>query len=94
LGSPALPALTLSLSNGKTLKMTTKNWSKKNVYVHKFYLNGKVWDKSYIPYEAIRDGATLLYEMSDKPNMKRAVAPDATAPSISEYGRLVKYQRP
>ena len=72
LGSPGLPAVDMEMSNGKHLKVTTENWSKENVYVKTFYLNGKKHDSSFIRYEDIKDGAELHFVMSKTPNRKRA----------------------
>ena len=48
IGSPAMPAVSMKLSNGRSVNITTENWSKENVYVDKMYLNGEEYDKSYI----------------------------------------------
>ena len=84
LGSPGLAAVDMKMSNGKHLRMTTKNWSAKNVFVKEVYLNGKKYDKSYITYNDIKDGADLLFVMSSRPNYKRGVAERAVPPSVSE----------
>ena len=65
--------------------MTTENWSKDNVYVDKCYLNGKLLDKSYFTYDDIRDGGTLHFVMSKKPNRKRAVKKESVPPSVSQF---------
>lgn len=59
--------MTVTLSNGKTVKMTTKGWSEDAVYIKAAYLNGKKLNYPYINYEDIKDGATLHFEMSRKP---------------------------
>ena len=82
IGSPALPEVTMHMSNGKDLKMTTDNWSKKNIYVKELYLNGKLHDKSYITYDDIRDGAELHFVMSPVPVRTRAVGKEAVPPSL------------
>lgn len=82
IGSPALPKVTMHMSNGKDLKMTTANWSKKNIYVKELYLNGKLHDKSYITYDDIRDGAELHFVMSPVPVKTRAVGKEAVPPSL------------
>jgi len=82
IGSPALPEVTMHMSNGKDLKMTTDNWSKKNIYVKELYLNGKLHDKSYITYDDIRDGAELHFVMSPVPVKTRAVGKEAVPPSL------------
>lgn len=83
IGSPALSAVTMDMGDGKKLEMTTENWSKDNVYVDKCYINGKLHDKSYFTYDDIRDGATIKFVMSRKPNRKRATVRSAIPPSVS-----------
>lgn len=84
LGSPGLAAVDMEMSNGKHIRVTTKNWSKKNVYVKEVYLNGKKYDKSYITYDDLKEGMDLHFVMSGRPNYKRGVSDHAVPPSISE----------
>lgn len=84
LGSPGLPAVDMEMSNGKHIRVTTKNWSKKNVYVKEVYLNGKKYNKSYITYNDLKNGMDLHFVMSARPNYKRGTSDDAVPPSISE----------
>ena len=67
LGSPALPAITTQLSNGRQIVVTTRNWSPQNRYVRQVLLNGKPLRRTYITYDEIRNGATLCFIMSRKP---------------------------
>ena len=69
-GSPCVPAMSVTLSNGKQIKMTTKGWSKDTVYVKAAWLNGKRLSEPVIHYDDIKDGATLHFEMSRKPVKK------------------------
>ena len=69
-GSPCVPAMSVTLSNGKQIKMTTKGWSKDAVYVKAAWLNGKRLSEPVIRYDDIKDGATLHFEMSRKPVKK------------------------
>ncbi|MDE6086333.1 MAG: GH92 family glycosyl hydrolase, partial [Muribaculaceae bacterium] len=84
IGSPALPRVSMTMSNGKKVNVVADNWSKKNVYVKEMYLNGKKYDKSYITYDDIRDGADIRFVMSSKPNYRRAVNDAAVPPSLSD----------
>ena len=84
LGSPGLPAVDMQMSNGKHIRVTTKNWSKKNVYVKEVYLNGKKYNKSYVTYNDLKGGMDLHFVMSARPNYKRGTSDDAVPPSISE----------
>ena len=81
-GSPCVEAMTVNLSNGGKIEVTTKNWSAKNVYVKELYLNGKRHDKSYFTYDDIRDGAKLHFVLSNKPNYKRGISTDCFPPSL------------
>lgn len=92
IGSPCVEALEITLSNGKKIKMTTENWSKDNVYVKELYVNGKKYDKSYLPYSQVSDGVELHFVMSDKPNYKRAVSAKAIPPSLSMPGKTLMYK--
>ena len=77
-GSPLCrEALSITMSNGKEIKMTTENWSKKNVYIKEMYVNGKKYNKSYLTYDDVKSGVSLHFVMSDKPAFKRAVSADA-----------------
>lgn len=67
-GSPCVEALTVRLSNGKQLEITTQNWSAVNVYVKALYVNGKKHDTPFLAYDEIRNGAKLHFVMSNRPN--------------------------
>ena len=93
IGSPALAAVTMYLDNGKQVKVTTENWSKENVYVEKMLLNGKEYDKSYITYDDIRNGADIHFVMSATPNKQRAVSDESVPPSLSKVGETLRYHK-
>lgn len=91
IGSPCVEALTVRLSNGREIEMTTENWSDENVYIQKMYLNGKLYPNSYLNYSDIKDGAKIHYIMSDKPNYKRATSIKECPASVSMKGKTKKY---
>lgn len=66
LGSPAIQSAVLHLQNGKTLTISTKNQSKKNVYVRSVTLNGIKLNQTYITHNDLMNGGTLVFEMSAK----------------------------
>lgn len=66
IGSPALPKISLKLWNGKWIRVTTKGWSKDAVYVKSIRLNGKDYNKSYISYDDIANGADIEFTMTTK----------------------------
>lgn len=67
-GSPKVIQAVLKLENGRTLKITAKNQSAKNVYVSKVELNGKLLTTRYITYDQIMEGGALVYHMGSKPS--------------------------
>jgi predicted alpha-1,2-mannosidase len=92
IGSPTIEAVTMTLSNGKQVKVTTQNWSKSNVYIQKMYLNGKEYNKSFLIYDDIRNGAEIHFVMSKKPNYNRAVSNESIPSSLSAAGNTLKYK--
>lgn len=68
LGSPLIKKARLNLENGKTLVISTKNQSKKNVYVESLTINGKIIDRNYILHDEIMNGGKFVFTMSDQPN--------------------------
>ncbi|MEO9143983.1 MAG: GH92 family glycosyl hydrolase [Ginsengibacter sp.] len=70
LGSPGIVNATLTLENGKTFTVNTKNQSDKNVYVEKVVLNGKVLNRKYITHDEIMNGGQIQFFMSAKPKKK------------------------
>ena len=70
LGSPAIQTATVQIENGKTLMITAKNQSDKNVYVQDVILNGKPLNRSYITHSELTGGGALVYVMGSKPKKK------------------------
>ena len=70
LGSPCVPGMSLRLSDGGTLRVSTENWSRDNVYVKAVYLNSRRLTEPVIHYDDIRNGAELHFVMSRKPVKK------------------------
>lgn len=63
-GSPLVKDAKISLENGKILYIKTKNQSKKNVYVKKITVNGKVITNNLLSHYDIQNGGEILFEMS------------------------------
>jgi len=70
IGSPCVPALSMQLSDGGRIEMTTEGWSKDAVYVKAAYLNGVKLTRPVITYDDIKDGAKLHFVMSTKPSKR------------------------
>ncbi|HEX3008447.1 MAG TPA: glycoside hydrolase domain-containing protein [Bacteroidales bacterium] len=85
IGSPCAKNATMNLSNGKIFEMEAVNYSEKNIYIQSVSLNGKKWDKTYVPFDEIRNGGKIIYTMGQKPNKKWGVANDSKPASISGF---------
>ena len=68
IGSPIFDAVTLNLPNGATCVITAKDNSAENMYVQSMCINGKAWDKSFLPHEALVNGGTIEFKMGPKPS--------------------------
>lgn len=68
IGSPIFDKATLNVGNGKTFTVRTVNNSDKNIYVQKVTLNGKTYNKTYIDFNDMKRGGTLVLTMGAKPS--------------------------
>lgn len=91
IGSPGLEAVEMTLGNGKKISVTTENYSEKNVYIQAMYLNGQPYDKTYLTYDDIRNGAEIKFVLGTNPNTSWGVSDDSVAPSLSKPGATMKY---
>jgi predicted alpha-1,2-mannosidase len=68
IGSPTVQKAVMHLSNGKQFTMTAENLSDQNIYIQSVRLNGKSWDKAYLPYDELKSGGTIVFTMGPQPN--------------------------
>lgn len=93
IGSPGLEAVEMTLFNGKKVNMTTENYSSENVYIQSMTLNGKPYNKTYLTYDDIKNGAEIKFVLGKKPNKSWGTADDSVAPSLSKPGVPLKYKK-
>jgi predicted alpha-1,2-mannosidase len=67
LGSPLVQSAKIHLENGATIDITAKNQSEKNCYVKAVYLNGVKMKDFKLNFQNVKDGAKLVFEMTNKP---------------------------
>ncbi len=67
LTGPLFTKVTLTLGNQKTVTISAPNASVSNIYVKSVTINGKKWNKPWFSHKDIRNGAKIVFEMSDKP---------------------------
>ncbi|MBI1754118.1 MAG: glycoside hydrolase family 92 protein [Acidobacteria bacterium] len=77
IGSPALPKVSMHLSNGRTFTVRAEKFSAGNVYVQKATLNGKPWTKAWLSHANITEGGELVFTLGPKPNKAWASQPEA-----------------
>jgi predicted alpha-1,2-mannosidase len=68
IGSPALKKGVVHLSNGKKFTVLAENLTDKNIYVQSVKLNGKNWDRPFLPYRELKNGGTMVFTMGPQPN--------------------------
>jgi len=68
IGSPLVKSAKINLENGKSIAITVRNQSEKNVYVKSVTLNGKLLDNLKLSYSSLTNGGELIYNMSSKPS--------------------------
>ncbi|MEU4801720.1 GH92 family glycosyl hydrolase [Actinosynnema sp. NPDC023587] len=80
IGSPLFTKVTVNLENGRKLVINAPGNSARNIYVQSLKVNGKKWDKAYLPHAALAQGGTLDFEMGPAPSTW-ATGADAVPPS-------------
>jgi putative alpha-1,2-mannosidase len=58
----------MHLSSGKDFTVVAENLSEKNIYIQSVTLNGKLWNKPYLPFAELASGGTIVYTMGPEPN--------------------------
>jgi putative alpha-1,2-mannosidase len=48
--------------------MTANDLSPGNIYVQSVQLNGKALDNPFLPYNEVRNGGTIVFNMGPKPS--------------------------
>jgi len=72
IGSPSFAKATIKLGNGKKFTVEAKNVSDKNIYIQSAKLNGKTFNKSYLTYQDIKQGGSIIFQMGSEPNKQWA----------------------
>jgi predicted alpha-1,2-mannosidase len=81
IGSPFFEKITVKLTSGKKLVISTKNCSKENKYIQSAKLNGKPLNQPWFWHHDIANGRTLEFLMSERPNKSWGNPPSTAPPS-------------
>lgn len=68
IGAPLFKKATLTLENGKTVTLKAPANSDANRYINSMKVNGKPYSKKYFGYNQLKNGATVEFDMQNKPN--------------------------
>ena len=88
IGSPLFKKATLHLENGNTFTMNANNNSKSNYFIQSTTLNNKKYPHNFIKYDAIQNGGTFEFNLSDTPNKKWGSKNNNLPFSLSNSGLL------
>lgn len=94
LGSPLFDKVTLRLENGKKFTIRARRNGAGRMYIRSARLNGRPWNRSYLPYETIMRGGELVLEMDGVPHPSWAAAPGARPPAPEQPFRWASAPTP
>jgi predicted alpha-1,2-mannosidase len=68
IGSPLFTRATVNLENGRKIVINAHNNSATNVYIQSLRVDGRPYDKTYLPQDLLAKGATLDFTMGPRPS--------------------------
>ena len=75
--SPGFPSASITLPSGKKISISAPGASPTKFYVSSLALNGKSYEKLYVPFSTLAKGATLKWGLSTTPTSWGTAAADA-----------------
>jgi predicted alpha-1,2-mannosidase len=81
-GSPIFDSITLQLPSGASLQINATGAAPDAPYVQSLKLNGQDYASPWIPWSAIKDGATLDFVLGNVPNQDWGSDPSVAPPSF------------
>jgi predicted alpha-1,2-mannosidase len=73
IGAPLFEKTTINLENGKTVEISAPKNSSKNRYIRAIQFNGDEYNKNYFKFSELMKGATISFEMGEKPNKNQGI---------------------
>ncbi|MDE3067979.1 MAG: GH92 family glycosyl hydrolase [Verrucomicrobiota bacterium] len=67
-GSPLFPEATIHLENGRQIVIRGVHASAKNCYVQSLTINGTPATRLWLPFDTLRNGATLVFNLGNHPS--------------------------
>lgn len=84
INSPLFSETIIRREGGKEIRIIADGARADSPYVQTLRLDNQIYEKTWLPFDRVANGATLRFKLSDKPNVKWATAPDAAPPSFNE----------
>ena len=81
LGSPYFRSMKIHLENGKEVNISAEG---NGCYVDNLSVDGKPYNHNYIDINSLKQGASLNFNMSEKPNMQRGTSEEDAPYSMSK----------
>ena len=81
LGSPYFKSMKIHLENGKEVNISAEG---NGCYVDNLSIDGKPYNHNYIDISSLKQGASLNFNMSEKPNMQRGTSEEDAPYSMSK----------
>ena len=81
LGSPYFKSMKIHLENGKEVNISAEG---NGCYVDNLSVDGKPYNHNYIDISSLKQGASLNFNMSEKPNMQRGTSEEDAPYSMSK----------
>jgi len=73
LGAPLFKHIIIQFENGNKVDIHAPGNSDKNRFIASVNMNGESWDKNWLSYSTLLQGAKIEFDMSESPNMFRGV---------------------
>ena len=83
-GSPLFDKAELKVGGNRTFTIIAKNNSLKNLYISRVTLNGRELKRTWITWQELNNGGTLMFYMTNKPVKTWGSDPSWAPPSMSK----------
>lgn len=83
LGSPLFNKAIIHLENGKSVTLDAPSNSPKNRYIGSMKVNGNEYDKNYVTFPMLMNGASITFDMTPTPNTSRGTTSESAPYSFS-----------
>lgn len=82
--SPLFPEIDIRQKGGRLLMIKARGAGAQSPYMQELRLNGRPYEKTWIPFEAIERGGVLDFTLGPEPNKRWATSPGAAPPSFND----------